>query len=114
MTDGFLKILGTRKGLTLIAIVCFLLSQAVPTGFAATTTPAIGIQAELNQPQPSTLAQKNFLAETASEPSTMRTPSTIPVLDFLVEGDFPWGTVWASGHLPVPPFHGPLFPLRTA
>ncbi len=86
MTDGFLKILGTRKGLTLIAIVCFLLSQAVPTGFAATTTPAIGIQAELNQPQPSTLAQKNFLAETASEPSTMRTPSTIPVLDFLAAG----------------------------
>jgi len=86
INDRLTKVSATKKSLLLITVVYFVLSQTVPPGFATTTQPAVGLQAELNRPQTGTLAQKNSVAETALELPAIRTPSTIPVLDFLAIG----------------------------
>ena len=89
LNGELVKLLNSKKSLALITVAYFVLSQTVPPGFATTTQPAVGLQAELNRPQTGTLAQKNSVAETALELPAIRTPSTIPVLDFLAIGTRP-------------------------
>jgi hypothetical protein len=81
--NRFVKVPAVKKSLTLIAALYFVLSQAALPGFAATTQPEAGTRAGWSQPQTGTLAKENSEAKTVPASLAIRTPSTIPTLDFL-------------------------------
>ena len=102
LNGELVKLLNSKKSLALIAVAYFVLSQTVPPGFAATAQLAVGIQAELNQPQPDSRAQKFSLEETTPAAPEIRTPSTIPILDFLAAGTLSAPSADAKTQTPTP------------